>query len=115
MRSNHGCTGRAYGLGPAAESSVRGTSLFIDQWRHHHNVVKATFASTAGMSVNDSGGDQRLTVAALTYFRASAVEADLRERALVVLGMYRWGWISKRDASMPASAVSSARDQFQPR
>ena len=49
--SNHGCTGRAYGLGPAAESSVRGTSLFIAQWTHHHNVVKATFASTAGMSV----------------------------------------------------------------
>jgi len=63
----------------------------------------------------DPGDDQRLTVAALTCFRASAVEADLRERALVVLGMYRWGWISKRDASMPASAVSSARDQFQPR
>src|SRR3974377_961629 len=105
MRSNHGCTGRAYGLGPAAESSVRGTSLFIAQWTPHHNVVKATFASTAGMSVNDPGDDQRLTVAALTYFRASAVEEDLRERARVVLGMYRWGWISKRDGRRPESAL----------
>ena len=71
----------------------------IEDGKHagRHPLVRLRAARRIGrrllalFQLADPGDDQRLTVAALTCFRASAVEADLRERALVVLGMYRWG------------------------